>query len=116
MGTDLPVHDLRKALAITGGLADVADDMLRALLADLPGQLAAARKALEAGEWAGLRALVHQLKGGTSVCAVPALHEAVCQLQAAARATDALQARERLTAVEAEHLRLAATLRHRMSR
>jgi HPt (histidine-containing phosphotransfer) domain-containing protein len=86
--TSLPLRDVDEALAITGGSLAVADAMLRELLDDLPGELAAAGAALDAGDWEDLRAVVHRMKGGSAMCAVPALHTAICGLQGAAQAGD----------------------------
>ena len=110
MPRSLPVRDLAEALAITGGLREAADEMLQELLAGLPAQLAASRTALAAQAWCQLREVVHHMKGGTAVCAVPALHAAVCHLQDAARAGNAAVARDGLATVEAEHARLAAAV------
>jgi HPt (histidine-containing phosphotransfer) domain-containing protein len=106
--TSLPLRDLDEALAITGGSLAVADEMLHALLEDLPGQLAAAGAALDAGDWEDLRAVAHRMKGGSAMCAVPALHAAVCGLQGAAWAGDRARTREQLADVACEQARLAA--------
>jgi HPt (histidine-containing phosphotransfer) domain-containing protein len=106
----LPPRDLDEALAITGGSRAVADEMLRELLAELPGQLASAADALDAGDWDGLRSLAHRMKGSSAMCALPALHAAVCALQAAARAGERSQTMAEIGRAALEHARLAASL------
>lgn len=110
MTTPLPLRDLAEALAITGGSLAVADEMLCELMADLPGQLAAAGAALDADDWDGLRTVTHRMKGGSAMCAVPALHAAVCGLQGAVWTGDQTRIREHLAAVACEQTRLAAAL------
>jgi len=102
----LPARDLDEALRITGGSLDIADSLLEQMLAELPAQLEAAGTALAAGDWVALRALVHSIKGGTAVCAVPALHAAVCRLQAAARRADRDGIVPVLTEIDRERRRL----------
>ena len=112
MTTSLPLRDLAEALAITGGSVAIADEMLHELLEDLPGQLAAANAALDAGDWEGLRAVVHRMKGGSAMCAVPALHATVCGLLVAAQAGERSPAARWLSRVAHAQRALANLVRH----
>jgi two-component system sensor histidine kinase BarA len=93
------VRDAEEALRITGGSLEVADMLLADLLGSLPDQLAAAADTLAREDWEALRALIHRIKGATAVCAVPALHHAVCELQQGARDNDARRVRSWLDSV-----------------
>jgi two-component system sensor histidine kinase BarA len=104
----LPVRDAEEALRITGGSLEVADMLLADLLGSLPDQLAAAADTLAREDWEALRALIHRIKGATAVCAVPALHHAVCELQQGARDNDAGHVRSSIDRVERERQRLVA--------
>jgi HPt (histidine-containing phosphotransfer) domain-containing protein len=104
----LPTRDLDEALRITGGSLDIADALLDQMLADLPGQIEVVSAALTVGDWATLRVLAPKIKGGTGVCAVPALHAAVCRLQAATGREDAAATAAALTEIDRERRRLLA--------
>jgi two-component system sensor histidine kinase BarA len=103
-----PTRDVEEALRLTGGLLDVADMLIADMLGSLPQQIAEAAAALAGEDWERLRSIIHRIKGATAVCAVPALHHAVCELQRAAREADREGARAWLGRVEAERQRLAA--------
>ena len=83
--TGLPVRDLPEALRRSGGSQDIADSLLEQMLAELPSQTEDLAAAVAASDWPAARGLVHDIRCETALCAVPALHAAVCRLQAAAR-------------------------------
>ena len=78
------------------------------MLGSLPDQLTEAAGALAQEDWIRLREVAHRIKGATAVCAVPALHHAVCELQRVAREADASRARPWLDRIDGERRRLTA--------
>ncbi len=80
----LPVRDLDKALEITAGQADLAQEMLEKFCAELPDQIAKIRKLVSSGKWEELAKAAHHLRGSTSVCAVPALDDIALRMEQAA--------------------------------
>lgn len=81
----LPVRDKEQALRIAGGSASIANKLLGALIDELPDHITLVRTAAKAHDWKQLWDEAHRLHGSTAVCAVPALHETIGQLQAAAK-------------------------------
>jgi hypothetical protein len=103
----LPALDRAEALRLSGGSADIADSLLAQMLADLPAQADGVAAAAATAAWATARDLSRGMRGGTAVCAVPALHAAVCRLEVAAAARDPGAVAAALTLVEREARRLA---------
>jgi HPt (histidine-containing phosphotransfer) domain-containing protein len=103
----LPARDLAEALRVSGGSSDIADSLLEQMLAELPGQTEAVAAAAAATDWEAARDLSRDMRGGTAVCAVPALHAAVCRLEAAATTQNAGAVAASLALVEREARRLA---------
>ncbi len=83
--THSPHVDIPLAIARAGGRPDLARDLLRMLLDELPGHLAALDRALDRGDAAALRETLHRLGGAAAYCGVPRLEEAVRLLHEAAR-------------------------------
>ena len=108
---ELPARDLDEALRITGGSLDIADALLEQMLAELPAQAEALATAATSGDWATARGHAHGIKGGTGVCAVPALHAAVCRLQSAVRSEDPAAIAAALGEIDRERGRLSTTAR-----
>lgn len=111
----LPTRAIDEALRITGGSREVADMLIADMLGSLPDQLTEAAGTLAQEDWIRLREVTHRIKGATAVCAVPALHHAVCELQRVAREADAARARSWLDRVEVERQRLVAEQRDHLS-
>jgi hypothetical protein len=103
----LPARDRAEALRLSGGSADIADSLLAQMLAELPAQADALVAAVATADWATARDISRGMRGGTAVCAVPALHAAVCRLEVAAAAQDPGSVAAALTLVERETRRLA---------
>lgn len=106
--TGLPVRDLPEALRRSGGSQDIADSLLEQMLAELPSQTEDLATAVVASDWPAARGLVHDIRCETALCAVPALHAAVCRLQAAARDEDPGAVAGALAEVDRERRRLLA--------
>ncbi|MCG7871182.1 MAG: response regulator [Candidatus Thiodiazotropha lotti] len=70
---ELPVRDMDKLLAITGGDQKLADEMFKQLCLELPQQLLAIKKLIDLSDWNNLKELSHKIHGSTSSCGVPAL-------------------------------------------
>lgn len=77
----LAKRDLEQQLRTTGGNRQLADEMFRRLLNELPEQLASIKRMAEQGQWIELRELAHKLKGGACVCGVPALENCIEALE-----------------------------------
>lgn len=86
--TALAVHDRDAALESAGGDVQLADELMAALLAGLPEELAALETCLAEADWPGLADYAHQVRGATGYCGVPALDAAIAALERAARAED----------------------------
>ena len=86
-GETLPARDNEKALSVTGGDRNLADEMYKQLLHELPLSLSAIETAFSEGNWRGLWEHTHKLHGSTSSCGVPALDHTVHQLEVACRET-----------------------------
>ncbi|RLW71714.1 MAG: hypothetical protein B6D71_00705 [gamma proteobacterium symbiont of Stewartia floridana] len=84
---ELPVRDMDKLLAITGGDQQLADEMFKQLCLELPQQLLTIKKLIDESDWNNLKELAHKIHGSTSSCGVPALDykvkefEKVCKQQ-----------------------------------
>lgn len=104
----IPAWDETAALAATGGDAELARDLLAALIRGLPGELAALACHRRAEDWSGLADAAHRLRGATAYCGVPALDHALRQLErhAHARAVDRID--PAIAAAQAEAARLQA--------
>jgi len=102
----LPARDLDDALRITGGSLDIAESLLEQMLAELPAQLETLASAAAGGDWTEARRTADGIKGAAAACAVPALHAAVCRLEAATRNADAGAIGAVLADVERERRRL----------
>ncbi len=77
-----PRWDEAAARAALGGKDDAVRRLRQLFLADLPGQAAAIRAALDAGDLAAVRALLHRLKGACGFVGAAALQQAVASLSA----------------------------------
>ncbi len=106
----LPARDEVAALASTGGDADLARELLSALIAELPVELAGLKACLERDDTTGLAEQAHQVRGGTRYCGVPALDEAVEALERAARGGDRAHILSAFGLVEREVRRLSASV------
>ena len=102
----LPARDLDDALRITGGSLDIAESLLEQMLAELPAQLETLASAAAGGDWTEAWRAADGIKGAAAACAVPALHAAVCRLEAATRNADAGAIGAVLADVERERRRL----------
>jgi two-component system sensor histidine kinase BarA len=80
---DLPIRDLEKALSITGGDQNLANEMLQQLKKELPKHLSAIEAATKKRDWSTLHELTHKLHGSTSSCGTSALDHVVQQLSTA---------------------------------
>ncbi|MGD8310278.1 MAG: ATP-binding protein, partial [Chromatiales bacterium] len=65
------------ALRVTGGNAELAEDMFEMLVEGLPDQLQQIGQYLRQRHWDALHDQVHRLQGSTAVCGVPQLHATV---------------------------------------
>jgi two-component system sensor histidine kinase BarA len=81
----LSIRDIDKALSVTGGDKNLADDMFSQLLRELPSNLATLRESQQLQDWTSLREICHKLHGSTVSCGVPALDYAVQQVHEACK-------------------------------
>lgn len=108
---DLPAHDRALALTHAGGDAELAAELLSALLSGLPDEIEALRVAVLEHDSARTREMTHRMRGATRYCGVPALDRSLESLEqlAAARATTDMAAA--FAEVESQAARLIATTR-----
>jgi HPt (histidine-containing phosphotransfer) domain-containing protein len=105
MAGDL-VHDADLALELAGGDAELAADLMTALLDGLTDEIASLRACLAESDWPELAEYAHQVRGATRYCGVPALDAAIEALERAARLDDGLRCAEAFTRVETQAQRL----------
>jgi two-component system sensor histidine kinase BarA len=79
--SQLITRDLQQALRIADGQEEVAEKLFMTLLEQLPEYLDSARQQVSNRNWQKLWDVLHKLHGATSVCGVPALNNAVKNLQ-----------------------------------
>jgi two-component system sensor histidine kinase BarA len=104
--TRVPAWDETAALAAVDGDANLARELLAALIAGLPGEIQGLRDA--AGDPAALAESAHHMRGATRYCGVLALDAALEELERAAKDRKAAGITAGLALVEAEATRLAA--------
>jgi len=97
-----PVIDRAAAIAIAGGQAALADELLEMLLAELPEQQGQIAAGLAAGDLAEVAEVAHKLAGGAAYCGATALERAARELLQAARADDLEAAAARALTLEHE--------------
>jgi two-component system sensor histidine kinase BarA len=100
--SELPVRDFEKAMEITGGFLDLAQEMFERFCEELPDQLATIRKQISSRKWKALAETAHHLHGSTAVCAVPALDDIAGRLELAAKAPDTADMEALLEELERE--------------
>ena len=81
----LAIHDMQEALRITGGREELADEMFRKFMDDLPQQVALLEQHQANSDWDSLGEVAHRLHGACAVCGVPALKAAVYNLERSAQ-------------------------------
>ncbi len=101
-----PPRDEAAALAATGGDAELAQELLAALLRGLPADLERLAASAKAEDWGTLKEIAHRMRGGTSYCAVPALDTALQDLERAVKAGDTPRILSGVGMVEVEAERL----------
>ncbi|NNJ91777.1 MAG: response regulator, partial [Gammaproteobacteria bacterium] len=79
--SQLVTRDLQQALRIADGQEEVAEKLFMRLLEELPEYLDSAGQQFSNRNWQKLWNVLHKLHGATSVCGVPALNNAVKNLQ-----------------------------------
>ena len=104
----LPIRDHQQSLRISGGSEAVAAKLFNILLAELPGNLQNIHQAFDQQDWDAMWHEAHKLHGATAVCAVPALQEAVSQLEATIKLGDAQKTGQQLARMQREANRLVA--------
>jgi len=104
----LAMRDIDQALRISGGSKTVAEKLYAALLQELPFTLKKVHESFAHDNFSQMWQEVHKLQGATAVCAVPALHHALSNLQAAIKLEDNEQIGLMLANVQQEANRLVA--------
>jgi len=77
----VPPRDREEALRATGGREDLANEMFRQFMRELPEQVASLKEHLARQDAAGVVAVAHKLHGACAVCGVPALKASVARLE-----------------------------------
>jgi two-component system sensor histidine kinase BarA len=79
--SDLKIIDQALALERAGGNPQLADELFKMLLSELPAQRRAIASAMTTGDYVNLLHHVHKLNGGANYCGVPALKQALDTLE-----------------------------------
>jgi two-component system sensor histidine kinase BarA len=103
---NLPIRDIDKALSVTGGDMNLADEMYSQLLQELPANLSILKEAYNREDWSTFREICHKLHGSTVSCGVPALDRAVQQTHNACKSESPDMIAENLHNIEFEIDRL----------
>jgi two-component system sensor histidine kinase BarA len=104
--THLPVWDETTAVAAVAGNARLARELIAALIAALPADLAELHACAARNDQAALAETAHHLRGATRYCGVLALDAALKDLERAAKAGDTRRMAADLALVEIEAARL----------
>ncbi len=104
----LPARDEVAALAAAGGDADLAQELLAALLEGLPDEIQDLQAAIAESDWPALADHAHQVRGASRYCGVPALDEAIESLERVARIGDPALIADAFLQVKDEAARLQA--------
>lgn len=105
---ELVSRDPLRALRIAGGSQSIADKLFTQLLEELPESIAAFHERFHQRDWKEMWQLVHRLHGAAAVCGVPALHQALDQLQRIIKNEQGEEIAHHLSAVQKEADKLAA--------
>jgi len=103
--------DQKELLARLMGDQDLARKVIAGFLSDAPGQVAAMKSALEAGNVEGARLLAHTLKGAAATVSAPTLRGLCLNVQQAAAANQLERAKHLVPQIEEQLRLLEATLR-----
>jgi len=98
--------DWDECIALAGGNAALARDLIGMLRAELPGQREKIRHAFSRSDWQNLWDEVHRLHGSTAYCGVPALRHTAAALEVAIKARDTAAVGEHLVDLDAATRRL----------
>ena len=85
---DLPAWDETAALEAIGGNAELARELINALVEKLPGELSELRSCFQSSDWALLTETAHRMRGATSYCGVPALDACLRELEHTSKTRD----------------------------
>ncbi|MET0121399.1 MAG: response regulator, partial [Candidatus Thiodiazotropha sp. 6PLUC9] len=102
LAESLPVRDMQKLLAITGGDQRLADEMFHQLCLELPQQLMSIKNYIDQSDWFNLKELVHKIHGSTSSCGVPALDYAIKKFEKICKSENEKQILEYFVPLEQE--------------
>ena len=72
----------------SGGNAELARELVEALVDGLPTELSELRSCFQASDWALLTETAHRIRGATSYCGVPALNACLRELERSAKTAD----------------------------
>ncbi len=106
VSSDLPVRDLNKLLAITGGDEKLAEEMFQQLCKELPQQLIQIKRYIDLSDRSRLKELVHKVHGSTSSCGVPALDHRIREFESVCLSADPQELNDRYVLLEREAERL----------
>jgi len=107
---DLPPWDEQMAMEATGGDADLARELVQALVQGLSKELSELRSCIHANDLATVGATTHRIRGATSYCGVPALDACLGELELSAKSGDRDLIELDLARVEEEAERLISTI------
>jgi two-component system sensor histidine kinase BarA len=103
---ELPVRDIDKLLAITGGDKRLANEMFQQLCKELPQQLINIKKHIDHADLESLKELIHKVHGSTSSCGVPALDYSISKFESICKTATFQELYEAFLVLEQEVERL----------
>ncbi|MES9830908.1 MAG: response regulator [Candidatus Thiodiazotropha sp. DIVDIV] len=106
LADSLPVRDMDKLLAITGGDQRLADEMFQQLCLELPQQLLLIKNYIDQSDWFNLTEIAHKIHGSTSSCGVPALDNAINKFEQLCKSEDEKKILDNFVQLEQEIERL----------
>ncbi|HEX7362357.1 MAG TPA: Hpt domain-containing protein [Bryobacteraceae bacterium] len=99
-GSDLPIFDFERLNAQAGNDRELVGEIVALFLADQQNQFVQMREALEAGDYSGLSAVAHSIKGSFGTLGAMVCWSRAQQLEYAAKQCDGRGCRELLLSLE----------------
>ena len=94
--TTEPAIDWQQCLSVTGNNNDIALEILRGFMAELPTQIKAIQDHFESGDYSALQKTVHQIHGAACYCGMPALQKQLHEFESSLKQNQQAQYAEQL--------------------
>jgi two-component system sensor histidine kinase BarA len=94
--------DWQQCLSVTGNNSEIALEILRGFMDELPIQIKAIQDHFQTGDYSALQKAVHQLHGAACYCGMPALQKQLHDFEISLKQNHEAQYAERLHALLSE--------------